>query len=425
MSWFGFGSSPSKPAADLRKKKQNNAKSEVTLTRTEEEGGVVFTAGKCPPAPDLDNSCELPFGFIWTPMVGNQMDNKNAVVVDSMPPILCLNCLAYLNPYAEFDKSTGIWVCTLCEHENVLPKDQYNAPALTSKIVEYHQPVPVAPPDDDNEDDVEGGGTMPANNVFEGTTYYLVVDSHLDGADGLAIAVAMETIVQKSKTPVRFALIVFDRFVKLYRLGVPGVVSADVYTPLDDDATEEDLLERKKETEERAYLVETDSSEGVAASLDRCLSAVFGMPGDDSDKKHVSRKELLKKKKEARLLKEGNGAPEGPVESPWVKDRGQKRHPQRSVGDAMQAALDMIGVVDPSMGTRILLFTNGCPNVGEGSVVLPEDMEDIKQHDVIDADMLSKSVEYFDLMANVALEAAVGIDVFCAGESILMWSARR
>jgi len=428
MSWFGFSSSPSKQpaAADKKKKKptDDGTAAEVTLTRTEEQGGVIFTAGKCPPAPELDSSCELPFGFVWTPMVGKLKDNPNAVVVDSLPPILCLNCLAYLNPYAEFDKSTGIWVCPLCEHENVTPKDQFNAPAFTSKIVEYHQPVPVAPTDeeDDEEKDVEGGlASAAADNVFEGTTYYLVVDSHLDGADGLAIAEAMETIVQNSETPVRFALIVFDQFVKLYRLGVPGVVSADVYMPLDDDATEEDLLERKKEIEERAYLVETDASDGVAASLDRCLSAVFGMPGDESDKKTVSRKELLKKKKEVRKLKEvtNGSAREFPAESPWVKDRGQKKHPQRSTGDAIQAALDMIGVVDPSIGTRVLLFTNGCPNVGEGSVVLPEDMEDIKQHDVIDADMLSKSVEYFDLMANVALEAGVGIDVFCAGSNEL------
>ena len=60
---------------------------------------------------------------------------------------------------------------------------------------------------------------------------------------------------------------------------------------------------------------------------------------------------------------------------------------------------------------------NGCPNVGDGSVVLPQDVDDNpkKKHDVIDPDMLIKSVEFFDLMANVALEAGVGIDVFCAG----------
>jgi hypothetical protein len=426
MSWFssvvskppGGDKTPGgdKPPGGDKKKKQSDDKRKVTLTRTEEEGGVVFTAKKCPPAPGLDASCELPFGFIWTPMVGNQDHNKDAIVVDSLPPIICLNCLCYLNPYAEFDKSTGIWICPLCEHENVAPKDQCNAPALTYKIVEYHQPAPVAP---DEDDDVEGGGIPKADNVFEGTTHYLVVDSHLERKDGLAIASAMETIVKKSKTPVRFALIVFDQFVKVYRLGVPGVVSADVYTPLDDDATEEVLLERQKEMEERAYVVETDSTQGVAASLDRCLSAVFGMPGD---KKSLPRKEVLKKKKEARLLKQtsnGNGlAAAAPIESPWVKQRGQKVHPQRCTGDALQAALDMIGIAHPSLGTRVLLFTNGCPNAGDGSVVLPLDMEDTKQHDVIDPDMLSKSVEYFDLMANVALEAGAGIDVFCAGESM-------
>lgn len=441
LSW-----SPTKKPAD------GQEDGDVVATRTEEEGGVVFTAEKCPPAPGLDMSCELPFGFIWTPM-GKQ--DSNAVIVDGkMPPVLCLNCLCYLNPHAEVDAKAGIWICPLCEHENVAPKQLLkNCPELTSKVIEYHQPVPKpekgesedeededdeGDSDEGRENDEEGGGILVKGKdddieIFEGTTFYLVVDSHLNGPDALAIGSTMDKVIKESDRPVRIALIVFDHLVKIYRLGVPGVVSADVYEALDDDADESVLLERKKEIEDRAYIVETDAEDGVTASLDRCLTAIFGMPGDGtSTMKPPTRLEMLKKKREGRLRKLANSVWGGKgdanglsqttpaVESPWVKQRSNKVHPQRCTSDAIQAALDMIGVVEPSQGTRVLLFTNGCPNMGEGSVVNPQDAdENRKKHDVIDPDMLSKSVEYFDLMANVALEAGVGIDVFCAGSNEL------
>lgn len=379
--------------------------------------GVAFTAKKCPPNPDLESSCELPYGFVWTPTA----PNKNLAVIDcegeSLPPVLCLTCLAYINSHAQVNYETGIWTCPLCDNENIAPTEDLKnllEPALTNNMVEYHQTLKSS---DTADDDTR--------------TLVLVVDTNLTGDDGRGVADALEQFIRVSKKKehfpkTRIGLVVFDQVVSMYQLGLLGIASADVYTPIDPD-DDEALIRRKNVMEERAFLKDVNSVEDLE-SLKRCLSATFGVALDritEGDEEAVSRIEILKRRKEERLRNERNGksgAQKQDSESPWVKHRREAKikQPKRCVGEAIQCAIDLtvVGHPNPSRTSQILVFTNGCPNTGGGSIAADEDKENnnIKRaHDVVDTANLEKAIEYFDTTANFALETGVGIDVFCSG----------
>ena len=120
--------------------------------------GAVFSSRQCPPASGgLEHSCQLPFGFLWTPFAGivlpassssssaadpdvvantttqdSSGDPDVAVVVnhgtsgdddddDSLPPVLCTTCLAYMNLYCDTRQGGKIWICPFCQCENGMP----------------------------------------------------------------------------------------------------------------------------------------------------------------------------------------------------------------------------------------------------------------------------------------------------------------
>mmetsp|Transcript_31582 Transcript_31582/g.76274 ORF Transcript_31582/g.76274 Transcript_31582/m.76274 type:complete len:1031 (+) Transcript_31582:58-3150(+) len=475
--------------------------------------GVVFTSNKCPPKPDLDNNFrDIPYGFIWTPQAENEKVQVIDCVSQAMLPVICLTCLAYINPHSQVDFETGVWTCALCEQKNVAPiPDLKNLirPALENNMVEYHQDLPSKPTakvddvvsdnhsvssrsvgsrseshrsyvsgeshgsydedaasrgsyhhdDEGSHKSYESGGSRKSyesggsrrSYVSENRSYssrsshvdddynddtrtlVLVVDTNLTGNDGRGILNAVEEFVKvierdfEDYPRTRIGLVVFDQVVCMYQLGLLGIASADVYTPIDPD-DDEALVARKKSMEERAYLHEVQSLEDLD-SLIQCLSATFGVPVDEKEQQGEeppeSRMEMLKRKKEDRLRKEKKGKEEkasSSKASPWIKRRenSKTKHPKRCVGEAIQCAIDLtvVGHPEPSRTSQILLFTNGCPNVGGGSVVADENKENegpAHAHDLVDIEKLQKAIDYFDTTASFALDTGVGIDVFCSG----------
>lgn len=491
-SWFGFSSSSSSASASKTtppKKKGNkddkgstsptapssssSLKIETTKTadarRRRADEGALFTSSVCPPGPALKNSCELPFGFVWTPMaicnekivIGKQGsssddgnddeddddedDKKDPVchVVkcenDALPPVLCLACLTYMNPFCEMDFETGIWICPLCEHENVVPLDQLddkNSPvntALSSFMVEYRQPSESVKPTTAADDD---------GDEFDYCTYVLVVDKNLSAADGHAIAPAVEEVIQGAPEgqKIRIGLVVFGKDVATYQLGISsGLSSADIFSmedPSSPDGSDDDEL-----LEKRSYLLEVEEGQDTLTILRTCMSSVFGVTvdedGDSTDTKQssgLSRMDILRSRKDARIRKEQFGGNKENisshnkvVESPWVKLRKESKegHPARCTGEAIQCALDLAGMNlnTPSRTSRVILFTNGCPNSGEGSVVSHTSTKRLSGkkaiHDVVDSELLQKAIEYYDTLANFAVSSGIGFDVFCSGSNEL------
>ena len=359
----------------------------------------------------------------------------------SLPPVMCLACLAYMSPYAEMDYKTGIWTCPLCEQENVAPKRElYEGSqiwtALKSNCVEYRQP-----PMTDEEEKGKRIKIKFGKEEDDYCTYLLVVDENLSQADGQAIAPAMESLLLEQENrrsdekypKTRIGLIVFGKSVATYQLSISGLASADVYVPSDVPTGKAEELEN--DMDKRAYLAEVKPGDSLE-SLRDALESVFGNEVEENettDKSSenpsgfTSRMSLLSKRKDARNQKD-NGDDEIPAVSPWLERRKKAKigHQKRCTGEAIQCALDLasVDIPNPSRTTRVILFTNGCPNSGDGSVVAVESAGDKTKknrrgirpaHDVVDSVMLKKAVEYYDLSGNIAVSNGIGFEVFCCG----------
>mmetsp|Transcript_23585 Transcript_23585/g.25117 ORF Transcript_23585/g.25117 Transcript_23585/m.25117 type:complete len:964 (-) Transcript_23585:2914-5805(-) len=456
--WFGL---PSSAAASNDIIRTNSQDEEVGSDseddddsysgfRRRADDGASFTASKCPHDSGLENSCEMPFGFVWTPMAvyktkqsdDTSNDSKGMSIIqcdsDALPPVLCLACLAYINPFAEIDFATGIWGCPLCGQENVVPKNQLRDGseimiALQSPFVEYRQ---ATQPDRDEMEEKMDKNEQEASDYC---TYLLVVDENLSPKDGQAIAPAMEAIIKEHSSvgpdgtfpKTRIGLIVFGKSASMYQLGLSGLASADIYVPaMEDDDEEFDI-----DTERRVYLAEVEPEDNLT-SLKKSLSSIFGVAVEEnsdvtsqtSTGTLSSRLAMLSLKKAARLRKEENNENKDlnmDTKSPWTKlyEESLSGHPKRCTGEALQCAIDLANgdISNPSRTTRIVLFTNGCPNSGDGNVVKGVSQMSRKKrgkrptHDIVDTDMLQKAVEYFDMAANFAISVGIGIDVFCCG----------
>jgi hypothetical protein len=72
-----------------------------------------------------------------------------------------------------------------------------------------------------------------------------------------------------------------------------------------------------------------------------------------------------------------------------------------------------------------LLFTNGCPNVGEGSVV--DTRSDVTgasaAYNTVDSIQLAHACRFYNVIGKAAVDVGVGIDVFCTGSSELGFPA--
>lgn len=326
----------------------------------------------------------------------------------SLPPVLCLTCLSYLNLYATFDATTGVWTCPICNSENVAPKDIFGAeatvsPALVSPIVEYRQSL---------------------KGMEDSSSYILVMDANLPSHEAHAVAQSIERLlleeVRSTGRTLRLALLTFDKTVSIYQLGLTGfVASADVILPGQDEDDVEGYLELRNRMPDRLYFCDI-VTEASFSTFDSCISAVFGMHTPCSPKPNLSRKEMLRRKREARM----QGQTEVKVESPWVSARSnhstrsikETSRPPRCTGEALQYAADVASFATTARTSRILLFTNGCPNKGRGNIVRPDNQLNNKiAADVIDHVAMVGAVKYFEAIGKDAIESRIGIDVFLSG----------
>lgn len=343
-------------------------------------------------------------------------------------------------------------MCSLCGEENVAPVDLFSSSndasmALVAPIVEYRQDVNLIVPE----------GTVPNSRSF-----ILVLDANLPVAEIKAVVTALQTLllqqVQERGVHVQLALVIFNSHVSIYQLGITGMASADVYTCSSSqdysnqsvEEEEEALIQRRLRMENRSYFVNVTCEEDLA-TLWLCVAAVYGIQvqeqevngdskyGADSSSatssEPLSRKEKLRLRKEARLRKELSGSLDAndtnasataePVESPWTRKK-QSRSPLRCTGEATQCAVDLaiFGPVQEPQSSRILLFTNGCPNVGVGSIVADssqgqEESSVVTTPHSVDATQMTRAVEYFQVTGKYAMENGIGMDVFCTGAESL------
>jgi len=176
--------------------------------------------------------------------------------------------------------------------------------------------------------------------------------------------------------------------------------------------------------------------------------SVEGGASSESKASNLSRREILRLRRESRLKaskKYGSlSVPPTPkINIDSLKQKVSSRHHQRCTGTAVQIAIDL-ATASSCNTSRILLFTNGCPNVGVGSVISPhlssqrKPVERIpigedgssgstckgrimkKKRDSVDPNMIDAAVVFFKYLGQEAFEEGIGIDAFCAGKVIFM-----
>jgi Sec23/Sec24 trunk domain/Sec23/Sec24 zinc finger len=434
--------------------------------------GALFSSTKCPPGPDLSSQCDLPFGVVWTPFAPPDPAvtdlQVHALDDEALPPVLCLACLSYLHLFAQIRESDGTWVCELCGSRNVAPPAASSESSgnsnssgrfrnVCSPAVEYRQKMPAsagsrqasAPsalfPASSSSPTTMNEAAAAAAAGPHSTTLVIVMDENLPLADAQAVAAALQqhfaSASASTQRRTRVGLVVFGRSITVYQLGLSsGIAVGDVYT------SHRALDEARLRT--RPYLLDVASN--PLRSLMRCLSSVYGIVIQDSASslshthdgaaenrdQPMSRLEMLKRRKEARILRqqqeqEQHPSSAVPTQSPWEQRKEQQKSARpafRCVGEALQVAIDLATVdVDPSRTSRILLFTNGCPNYGDGSVVSSvagtgggsmlsqQPYPPRRTADVLDPLQLQRSVEFFRVLSRAGCEVGVAVDVFCCG----------
>lgn len=415
--------------------------------------GPAFSCTKCPPGPGLENSCELPFGFVWTPLEHADEADQVAVVdltkedsTKEIPAIMCLTCLAYLNLYAEGivsedengddPESRGpqkqYWSCPLCGSINAMPKETatHLAPMLASPTVEILQQI----------------GTSTCKDTIN---LILVLDANLPTDQAQAVGEAIEQLLsEEKKRKVHLGLVIFGKHVSIYKLGGNTTVSQATIVTLEDGGTWDP---------EQGEILQKIENENDLKSLWRCLVANYGvdippmlqtaaqqrkgLSSTRAPKKPeevpMTRLEMLKKRKEERLARKHqeemktvpNGGCADPTDSgpsPWLV---HDQPAYRCTAEAVQCAMDIAALPTDARTARIFLVTNGCPNQGMASVVLEEprpisgEGEEIPMpvrfHDIVDRTALLRSKEVMEELGRNAAESGIGIDVFCTGASEL------
>ena len=451
------------------------------------DGGTAFSSTKCPPpnanpmSGRLEQTCELPFGFIYTPMTKIPQLQQLSTTTSSpnLPAgVMCTKCMSYLNLYcetseiffdAEKENSMMRWRCALCKTENIISvknsgndlEEQGTAglfdTMISQHVVELCQPL--TPPL------VNPFGTTTTTTSHSSKTVILVVDDNLPATEVHAIGNVLRNVLDQKTGGNSFSwqigLIVFGKSISIYKLGVySGIVVADVvrshegFVVLTGDDSRSDVFSRSYLGTSIEALVSCLTAQFNADEQSR-KGNVFASSADDVESRtngnstKKTRLQILKERKQSRLQRQDidcassrrtstNGC-DDLLNSPWTQasERITKsKPPYRCTGDAVLCAVDLASFGEPSLTTirgpasgyhdsRILLFTNGCPNFGEGSVVdtKGDTTGGLAAYSTVDSIQMTRACSYYDLIGKSAVDTGVGIDVFCAGSSELGFPA--
>lgn len=500
------------------------------------DGGVVFSSTKCPPPANtttgsanhhhppkmseqrqLEQTCELPFGFCYTPMTKLPPQLSTSLIPSLNLPsgVMCMTCMAYLNLYCETSETylddeqehwMMQWKCALCQSENIvavecttssnnndyLEKDQQQQGTtvtttistksrlldtmISQRVVELRQPLGQPPPPHPPQPQPPMEPSTFTNPTTESfilptKTIILVVDENLPSTEAHAIGNALQSILDQNPGSSgsggnnfswQIGLMTFGDSISIFQLGVnSGIVVADVV--------------RSHE----GFMVMTDADSGADISRRRsyfgtsinaivsCLAAQFNSDECNS-KANVSittdsadlcnanipkktRMQILKERKQIRLQRQEmppslmkNVGDNEMLRSPWILAReriAQTKPPYRNTGDALLCAIDLasfgassfqssiIGTTHESAlechDCRILLFTNGCPNLGDGSVVDTENdaTGGLAAFSTVDSTQMARACGFYTAIGKSAVDIGVGIDVLCTGSSELGFPA--
>jgi hypothetical protein len=306
---------------------------------------------------------------------------------------------------------------------------------MSQRVVEFCQPLT---PQLGNH-----SGTGATANAKYLKTIVLVIDENIPPVELLAIGNVLRSELSQNPKGSNFywqvGLIVFGKSISIYKLGIDsGIVAADVVRSHEGF---EILIDSQSDVLSHSYLgvsVETlvscltsQSSANQNSSNDCNYNADVVRTNENIPKK--TRLQILKERKQSRLQSQENGYESSHStgtnsrsdfsNSLWTLAReriAKSKPPCRCTNDAVLCAVDLASLGASSFrstvttcesassyhDSRILLFTNGCPNVGEGSVV--DTRSDVTgasaAYNTVDSIQLAHACRFYNVIGKAAVD---------------------
>ena len=161
---------------------------------------ATFTSSIFPGTPGLKGSCNLPLGFMISPMA----KATDIQCLNEQDMYLCLTCGAYLNLYTEPEKESGVWICCICQARNVVPTSiMLNSQVLQCPIIEFRQRA--AGTDNDTAID-----TNDIERTSESATM-IVIDANIPPAEVKAILKQLACLKIEN-----VGLVIFSKMIHVY-----------------------------------------------------------------------------------------------------------------------------------------------------------------------------------------------------------------
>jgi len=314
-----------------------------------------------------------------------------------------------LNLYTPPENDAGIWICCICQARNAVPTNTaLDARLLQSPIIEYRQKA--AGTDNDTADiDTNDCGKMSKSATM------IVIDANIPPVEVKAVINHLASLKLEN-----VGLVIFSKMIHVYQIGLKGIASADIYSPTLDP------IDAGEEMADRMYF-------GCMDEVDYCADAFFGtssftLATSSDNKNALSRKEILKMKRENRLRNQTMNSDNGfdafdPSKTAELLKEVRKANEHKSHRDLRRCTLEAVSYAVHLIrtGGRVLLFTNGCCNVGQGSIAVDEDSFDRpnRHGDTVDFEKMAIAAEQMRSLGSDAFKDGIGIDVFCSGNSFL------
>lgn len=334
----------------------------------EDKTGLKFAFNIFPKTKSQESKCVIPISCLYQPL-----KLKNDPVLINTYPIACTSCDAIINPFCIFDINSRQWSCSVCNRQNQLH------PSLPNRPTEILDPSML---------DVEY--VLPENQALQyeqPIPFVYVIDLSLDDNEFESLIESLIESLSMLPESAFVNLITFGKNVNIFELAVEDHNSAYTFNGTK-SYTDDELCKKlglmkkiigqgqlgKLSSQENRFFQRSSICEYVVSNLLRSLKRDT-FPVEKYNRKF------------------------------------------RSTGTAINIAFQLLNILYPKVGAKILLFTGGVATVGPGCVVPTSFKEPIRSHNdlIKDTKVKKKFNDNKFFYNNIAERASINghsIDIF-------------
>lgn len=341
----------------------------------EDINGIRFAWNAFPATKADAEKIVVPTGCLYTPL-----KMRPDLPIAPYKPVLCsqLSCHAVLNPYCRFDPERKTWDCPLCGHRNLFDADYRNM------LSTENYPIELLPLSSTIEYITEK--VVPHPPIF-----FFVVDLCQDEDQLAALKETLLISLNLLPPNALVALATFGTMVHLHDLGAEQINRSYIFRG-DKEYSAKQISEMLDKP--NAHAQPRQPVGGMVAPQNSL--ARFFLPLEDVEFQLTAILENLKV-------------------DPWPVAHGDR--PLRASGSALNIATNLLGLIYPGFGARIMLFLAGPGTLLPGMIVGQKLKEPIRSHSDIDKDHAThfkKATKFFDAMAARAVKNSHAIDIFAS-----------